>query len=50
MLEKIDGNPASDYSLNDVLALLRQDGTEHTLTVLRNGNHLQFTLKLKPLI
>ena len=50
MLEKIDGNPASDYSLNDVRALLRQDGTEHTLTVLRNGNHLQFTLKLKPLI
>lgn len=50
MLEKIDGNPASDYSLGDVRALLRQDGTEHTLTVLRNGNHLQFTLKLKPLI
>ena len=50
MLEKIDGNPASDYSLNDVRALLRQDGTEHTLTVLRNGQHLQFTLKLKPLI
>ncbi|MGH9711531.1 MAG: PDZ domain-containing protein, partial [Candidatus Acidiferrales bacterium] len=50
MLEKIDGNPSSDYSLNDVRALLRQDGTEHTLTVLRNGQHLQFTLKLKPLI
>jgi len=50
MLEKIDGNPASDYSLNDVRALFRQDGTEHTLTVLRNGQHLQFTLKLKPLI
>lgn len=50
MLEKIDGNPASDYSLNDVRALFRQDGTEHTLTLLRNGNHLQFTLKLKPLI
>lgn len=50
MLEKIDGNPASDYSLNDVLALFRQDGTEHTLTLLRNGQHLQFTLKLKPLI
>lgn len=50
MLEKIDGNPASDYSLSDVRALLRQDGTEHTLTVLRNGQHLQFTLKLKPLI
>ncbi len=50
MLEKIDGNPASDYSLSDVRALFRQDGTEHTLTVLRNGQHLQFTLKLKPLI
>ena len=50
MLEKIDGNPASDYTLNDIRALLRQDGTEHTLTVLRNGQHLQFTLKLKPLI
>lgn len=50
MLEKIDGNPASDYSLSDVRALLRQDGTEHTLTVLRNGQHLQFTLKLKPLV
>ena len=50
MLEKIDGNPASDYSLGDLRALFRQDGTEHTLTVLRNGQHLQFTLKLKPLI
>lgn len=50
MLEKIDGNPASDYSLSDVRALLRQDGTEHTLTVLRSGQHLQFTLKLKPLV
>jgi len=50
MLEKIDGNPASDYSLSDVRALLRQDGTEHTLTVLRNGQHLQFSLKLKPLV
>jgi len=50
MLEKIDGNPASDYSLGDLRALLRQDGTEHTLTVLRNGQHLQFTLKLKPLV
>ncbi|HEV2182093.1 MAG TPA: PDZ domain-containing protein [Candidatus Acidoferrales bacterium] len=50
MLEKIDGNPASDYSLGDLRALFRQDGTEHTLTVLRNGKHLQFTLKLKPLI
>lgn len=50
MLEKIDGNPASDYSLSDVRALLRQDGTEHTITVLRNGQQLQFTLKLKPLV
>lgn len=50
MLEKIDGNSASDYSLGDVRALFRQDGTEHTLTVLRGGQHLQFTLKLKPLI
>jgi len=50
MLEKIDGNPASDYSLSDVRALLRQDGTEHTITVLRNGQHLEFTLKLKPLV
>ena len=50
MLEKIDGNSASDYSLGDLRDLFRQDGTEHTLTVLRNGQHLQFTLKLKPLI
>ncbi|MGH9729371.1 MAG: PDZ domain-containing protein [Candidatus Acidiferrales bacterium] len=50
MLEKIDGNPASEYSLNDVRSVFRQDGTEHVLTVLRNGKHLQFTLKLKPLI
>ncbi|HEV2617330.1 MAG TPA: PDZ domain-containing protein [Candidatus Acidoferrales bacterium] len=50
MLEKIDGNPASEYSLNDIRSVFRQDGTEHVLTVMRNGKHLQFTLKLKPLI
>lgn len=50
MIEKIDGNPAYDYSLRDVRALLREDSTEHTLTVLRNGQTLQFTLKLKPLV
>jgi len=50
MIEKIDGNPASEYSLSDVRAILRQDGTEHTITVLRNGQSLEFTLKLKPLV
>ncbi len=49
-IEKIDGNPASDYSLDDVRGLLRQDGTSHQLSLLRNGKAIEVKLELKPLV
>ncbi|MGB6483483.1 MAG: PDZ domain-containing protein [Candidatus Acidiferrales bacterium] len=50
MIEKIDGNPASDYSLDDVRALLRQEGTSHQLSLLRNGKTIEVKLELRPLV
>jgi hypothetical protein len=50
MLDKVDGNPVSDYSLDDLRALLRQWGTSHTLSLLRNGKPIDVTLELKPLL
>ena len=50
MLEEIDGNPVSDYSLDDLRALLRQDGVAHQLTLSRNGKTFEVTLELKPLL
>jgi hypothetical protein len=50
MLEKVDGNPASDYSLDDLRALLRQWGTSHALSLLRNGKPIEVTLQLKRLL
>lgn len=49
-IEKIDERPASDYTLDDVRALLRQGGTEHQLSLLHNGKTIEVTLTLKPLI
>lgn len=50
ILDTIDGNPASDSSLDDVRALLRQEDSTHKITVQRNGKSLEFTIKLKQLI
>ena len=50
MIEKIDGNPASEYSLDDVRGMLRQDGTSHQLSLLRNGKAIEVKLELQPLI
>jgi hypothetical protein len=50
MIEQADGNPASEYTLDDLRALLRQPGTSHTLKLLRNGKTINVTLSLKPLI
>ena len=50
MIENVDGNPASDYSLDDIRAVLRQDGTEHKLSVLHDGKTIEVKLELQPLI
>jgi hypothetical protein len=50
MIEEIDGEPASEYTLDDVRAVLREDGTSHTLSLLRNGKTIEVTLELKPLV
>lgn len=50
VIEKMDGNPASDYTLDDMRGLLRQDGTSHTVSLLRNGKAIEAKLELKPLI
>jgi hypothetical protein len=50
MIEKIDEQPASEYTLNDLRAVLRQDGTEHTLILSRNGKTIEVKLELKPLV
>lgn len=50
ILVSIDGNPASDSTLDDVRALLRQLDTTHKITVQRAGKTLEFTIKLKHLV
>jgi PDZ domain-containing protein len=50
ILDSIDGNPASDSTLDDVRALLRQEDSTHKITVQRGGKSLEFTIKLKPLV
>jgi hypothetical protein len=50
MIEQADGNPAANYTLDDLRALLREGGTSHTLKLLRNGKAINVTLNLKPLI
>jgi PDZ domain len=50
MIEKIDDQPASEYALDDIRAVLRQDGTEHKLSVLHDGKTIEVKLELQPLI
>jgi hypothetical protein len=50
ILVSIDGNPASDSSLDDVRSLLRQEDSTHQITVERGGKTLDFTIKLKRLV
>lgn len=50
MIQKIDDRPASDYSLDEIRALLRQAGIAHKMSFLRNGKAFDVTLTLKPLI
>lgn len=50
MIAKIDDRPASDYTLDDIRGLLRQEGLSHKLTLLRSGKSIDVTLTLKPLI
>ena len=50
MIEKIDDRAASDYTLDDVKALLQQDGIARKLNLLRNGKTIEVTLRLRPLV
>lgn len=50
MIAKVDDRSASEYTLDDIRGLLRQDGISHKLTLLRNGKTIEVTLALKPLI
>ena len=50
MIEKIDGNPISEDTLDNIRALLRQGGIQHVFTVRRNGKLVTFTFTLKPLL
>ncbi|HEV2491148.1 MAG TPA: PDZ domain-containing protein [Candidatus Acidoferrales bacterium] len=50
ILVSIDGNPASDSTLDDVRALLRQEDSTHKITVQRGGKSLDLNIKLKRLI
>lgn len=50
MIVKIDDRAASDYTLDEIRALLRQDGISHKLTLLHSGKTIDVTLALKPLI
>lgn len=50
MLEKLDGQAASDYTLDDLRAALRQDGTQHTLSLSHNGKTMEVKIELKPLV
>ncbi len=50
IIAKIDDRPASDYTLDDIRSLLRQDGLSHKLTLLRSGKSIDVMLTLKPLI
>lgn len=50
MIEKVDGQAASDYTLDDLRSVLRQDGTQHTLSLSRNGKAIEVKIALKPLV
>lgn len=50
MIVKIDDRQASDYTLDEIRALMRQDGISHKLMLLRGGKAIDVTLALKPLI
>lgn len=50
MIAKIDDRSATEYTLDSIRGLLRQNGISHKLTLLRNGKTLEVTLALKPLI
>ncbi|HEV2289636.1 MAG TPA: PDZ domain-containing protein [Candidatus Acidoferrales bacterium] len=50
MIEKIDGNPTSEGTLDDIRALLCQGAVQHVFTVRRNGKLITFTFTLKPLL
>ena len=50
ILVSIDGNPASDSSLDDIRELLRQEDSTHKVTVQRGGKSVDLIIKLKRLI
>ena len=50
VIAEADGNPLSGDTLDQLRAMLREPGTSHTLTILRNGKKLTVTLNLKPLV
>lgn len=50
IIQKIDDRPASDYSLDEIRALLLQAGIAHKMSFLRNRKAFDVTLTLKPLI
>jgi C-terminal processing protease CtpA/Prc len=50
VLTAIDGRPASALTLEQIRALLRREGEEHTLTVKRDEKTLSFRLKLRRLL
>jgi hypothetical protein len=48
--DTIDGQAASYYTLDDLRAVLRQDGTQHTLDLSHNGKTIEVKLELRPLV
>lgn len=50
MIVQADGDLVSGDTLDQLKTLLREAGTSHTLTLLRDGKQLKVTLALKPLI
>lgn len=50
VLTAIDSRPASAFTLEQIRALLRREGEEHTLTVRRGDETLNFRIKLRRLL
>ncbi|MFN2480714.1 MAG: aspartyl protease family protein [Pyrinomonadaceae bacterium] len=50
VLTAIDSRPASAFTLEQIRALLRREGEEHTLAVRRGGETLTFRIKLRRLL
>lgn len=45
IITAIDGRPATEFTLDQIIIMLKQAGTTHTVTILRGGTILQVQLK-----